>query len=399
MYKSPKVLLLLDARAGYSRGLLHGIARYSHVHQHWLFNLEHDQIFYKPGKSFYGSGTRQKALDIIKKFNPDGIIMGLPKLVDEIIGLGIPLICHTYGTETIPGVPTFASDNFAIAKLATEYFLSRGFKNFAYCGEHPHYFSVDRGEKYREILSQTGFEANIFRPSKTGGKRSGKPNLEQQYIVDWVKLLPKPVAILTSSDDQAVKVISACYSAKISVPEQVVILGIDNDELLCDLSGLPLSSIALNSQRAGFKAAELLDKLISGEEKMSNQQIILRPTRVITRRSTDIIAIEDDDIATAVRFIRDNSEKMIGVSDVAAAASMSRRNLQRRFQAELSRAVIDEIKRVKILAIKNVLEETNFKVANVAYVLGLKSTGHLSKYFKRETGMTPGQYRKKFGSK
>ena len=128
MYKIPEVLLLIDARVGYCRGLLHGIARYSHLHKHWIFHQE--QIVYEPGKSFYMAKDSKKALEVIKRSDPDGIIMSQPKLIDEIVGLGVPLISHTYDTKTIPGIPTVTSDDLAIAKMAAEHFLTRGFKNF-----------------------------------------------------------------------------------------------------------------------------------------------------------------------------------------------------------------------------------------------------------------------------
>ena len=396
MYKSPKVLLLLDARAGYSRGLLHGIARYSRLHKHWLLHLEHDQVFYTPDESFYGSRTKQKALNVIKSFNPDGIIMGPPKLVDEILGMGISLICHTHATETISGIPIFVSDNFAIAKMAAEYFLSRGFTNFAYCGEYPLYYSIDRGEKFREVLSQSGFKVNIFKPPKTRSKRSVKPGLERQYITDWVKLLPKPVAILTSSDDQTRKIVSACHLLEILVPEQAAILGIDNDQLLCELSGLAISSIALNAEKAGYEAAELLDDIMAGRKKMANHEIVIKPVYVETRKSTDSIVIKDSDIAVAVRFIRDNPKRIISVGEVAEAATMSRRHLQRRFYAVLGRSVNDEIKRIRVETVKRHLAQTDLSIGGVAEILDFTNTKHLSRFFKHETGMTPREFRNNF---
>ncbi len=158
-------------------------------------------------------------------------------------------------------------------------------------------------------------------------------------------------------------------------------------------------ALLLNTERAGYETAELLERLMSGQEEMANQQIIVQPTRVVTRHSTDITVIEDPDIARAVNFIMNNSTVNINVNDVTNSVSMSRRNLERRFLAVMGRTVLSEIKRVRVQAIKNMLEETNLKVIKVATMLGFKSTGHLSKYFKRETGMTTKQYRNKFGPK
>ena len=395
-----KVLLLVDSRLGYIRGLLRGVARYSRLHKHWIFHQEQEQAFYEPGGSFYGYKNRQKALEVIEQFGPDGIIMGLPKLIDEIVALGVPLISHTYDTETIPGIPIFSSDNLAIAKMGAEHFLSRGLKNFAYFGDdYPWYYSRDRGEKFREVISQAGFDVDIYKPPKSRSKKPVNPDSEQQYIADWVKLLPKPVAILANNDDRASRVVSACHLAQIIVPEQAAILGIDDDELVCDLSGLPISSIALNAERAGYEAAELLDAMMNGNVKKTNQRIIVKPNYVVTRRSTDIMAIEDIEIATAANFISNNSTVGINVNDVARAVSMSRRNLERRFLATMGRTILSEIKRVRVQAVKNTLVESNLSITKVAEMLGFTSIEHLSKYFKREAGMTPKQYRNKFGPK
>ena len=222
---------------------------------------------------------------------------------------------------------------------------------------------------------------------------------DRRKITDWLKKLPKPLALMAADDDLGRDIIAVCKAAGISVPEQVAVLGVDNDQFVCDLCTPSLSSIALNTERAGYETAELLERLMSGQEEMANQQIIVQPTRVVTRHSTDITVIEDPDIARAVNFIMNNSTVNINVNDVTNSVSMSRRNLERRFLAVMGRTVLSEIKRVRVQAIKNMLEETNLKVIKVATMLGFKSTGHLSKYFKRETGMTTKQYRNKFGPK
>ncbi len=186
--------------------------------------------------------------------------------------------------------------------------------------------------------------------------------------------------------------------AGLHVPEQVAIVGVDNDELVCELSDPPLSSVALNVERGGYEAAEMLDKLMAGKESIK-KDIIVEPMHVVTRQSTDILAVEDPEVADAMRFIRRHSKRIIQVSDVVDSVGLSRRVLQQRFRRIFGRSIYDEIKRCRLEQIVLVLAETDLSISQIASAFGYAGIEKLSRYFQREKGMTPLAYRKQYGHK
>jgi LacI family transcriptional regulator len=219
-------------------------------------------------------------------------------------------------------------------------------------------------------------------------------------MADWLKSLPKPVGLMTCTDDRSQDVVEASKIAGVHVPEDLAIIGVDNDELVCELSSPPLSSIALNTQRSGYEAAELLDKLMSRKRiKMANLTIVVHPTHIVTRQSTDILAIEDRDVVAAVRFIRRNAREMIQVDDVVDTVAVSRRSLEQRFRRELGCSVLAEIKRARIDQVARMLVETNLSVSQIALALGYSGVENIARYFRSEKGMSPLAYRKLYGQK
>jgi len=221
---------------------------------------------------------------------------------------------------------------------------------------------------------------------------------ESNLIANWLRSLPKPLGMMTCSDDRSQHVLEACKVARMHVPEEVAIIGTDNDELLCELSNPTLSSVTFNLERAGYEAAKLLDELMDGEP-MKGQKIIVQPTSVITRQSTDILAMDDVEVAAAVRYIREHAQTMIQVRDVVDATALSRRSLEQRFRKVLDRSILDEIKRVHIEQVTRMLIETNYSVKKIALILGHQGTENISRYFKQFTGLNPSEYRQKFGEK
>jgi LacI family transcriptional regulator len=203
---------------------------------------------------------------------------------------------------------------------------------------------------------------------------------------------------MACNDDRGRQITEACKVAGLDVPEQVAIIGVDNDELVCELSDPPLSSVALNVERGGYEAAELLDEMMSGR-KRKKKNIIVEPTRIVTRQSTDVLAVEDRDVAKAIRFIREHSTEPIQVADVVNAATMCRRALQKRFREMLNRSIHAEIRRVRTTQAAQMLMETNLSTADIARSLGYAGLEKFSRYFKREKAMSPLAYRKKYGKK
>jgi LacI family transcriptional regulator len=215
---------------------------------------------------------------------------------------------------------------------------------------------------------------------------------QRRQLAAWVAALPKPIAVLAANDVCGTRLIDACRSANIRIPEQVAVLGVDNDEVLCRLTSPPLSSIDLDTSTIGYQAAQLLDDLMNGRPSPADSQWML-PRAVVGRQSTDAMAIEDEDLAEALSFIREYACQGIGVDDVLQRVTISRATLERKFAAGLGRTPGSEILRVRLERIRHLLHETTYPLDRIAALTGFKNPAHLSVVFKRETGHSPREYR------
>jgi LacI family transcriptional regulator len=293
------------------------------------------------------------------------------------------------------------TDSAAIGTLAAEHLLNAGFRVFGYCGlAHSSIertpWSRQRGESFSRQISAAGYSTHFYCPPTTHQPLSA--TREHQHIARWLESLPKPVAIMACNDDRGQQVIEACRIARLVVPDQVAVIGADNDELVCGLSDPPMSSVAVNFQRAGYESAELLDQMMRGR-RLHGAKILVGATYIVARRSTDIVAVEDRPLANALRCIRDHARGPLSVPDVARAAGLSRRVLEKRFRQVLKRSALQEIRRARVAAIGRMLVETNQTVAQIALSLGFSSEEHIARYFRRELNMTPLAYRRLFGQK
>jgi len=388
MARIRKVILMIDASRAYCRQLLRGIAKYSRFHGPWVFDRK--PPYYRRPADWLRALSRRQRLDA------DGIIMVEQEHPEQIAAMGLPMIASPYVEERIAGVPNIIGDTQKMGEMAAEHLLERGFRQFAYCGFEDMFGARSRGESFRKTIAAAGFETHFYEQPRARVKRAWED--EQNLMADWLKSLPKPVGVMTCTDDRSQDVIEACKIAGLHAPEQVAVIGVDNDELVCELSNPPLSSIALNAERAGYEAAELLDRMMSGE-KCADKDIIVEPTHVVTRQSTDILAIEDSDVGAAVRFIRQHARLPIQVSDVVEAAALSRRGLEVRFKRIVGRSIHEEIKRCRIEQLETMLLETDLSISRLATVFDYPGVEKLSRYFQREKGLTPLAYRKKYGKK
>ena len=244
-------------------------------------------------------------------------------------------------------------------------------------------------------LAEAGFETYFYQQKWSHRSMWGK---EQEKIADWLRSLPKPIGLMACNDNLARLVLSACRIAKIDVPHEVSVIGVDNNELICRLATPSLSSIALSDENTGYEVAKLLDKLMAGK-KVKPQVLLSQPTHVITRQSTDVMAIEDQQVIKAVQFIKENTQRMIQVSDVIDVVNVSRQTLERRFRKILNRPIYDEIKHTRIKLIAQMLLETNLSVFQIASKLGSSNPNHLARSFRQTMGISPTAYRKKYGPK
>lgn len=384
MAEIPRIVLRIETSVAYGRGLLYGIARYSHIHGPWVLYSE--------------PVGEQTALPRLDKWGASGIIARISdeSKLDRLVVNGLPAVLIPL-KEKIPGFPNIIDDCATAGRMAAEYLLERGFQNFAFCGFSDMHWSRDRRESFTERIAEAGFETRCYERPRAKVVRHYQKEL--RLLANWLNVLPRPVGIMTCNDEHGRHAAEACKIAGLQVPEQVAIVGVDNDELFCTLSDPPLSSIALNTRKAGYEAAALLDRLMTGRKKMAEQKIIVRPLHVVTRQSTNVLAIEERDVAEAIRFIRQNANRPIQVSDAVGAAAVSRRVLEKHFRKVIGRSIYSEINRQRIGHVARMLVETDRSISQIALSLGYPSVKHIARSFRRERGMCPLAYRKQYGFK
>ena len=385
--------MLIEVANEYGRKLINGIVKYSKVYGPWTFyrTVPYVYVEYPFNRKFVGD----KTFGILKAWHADGIIAHVSdKVAKNVLELNIPTIIATQ--STIKGLATITADYLAIGKMAAEHFLNKRFQNFAFCGVGDLLWAQKRGEGFANRLKEAGFDTYIYQSPQN--KLNCNWRYEQNHMAKWLKSLPKPIGLLACNDDRAAQLIEACKIAELRVPEQIAVIGVDNDRFICELTHPPLSSIEMDTETAGFEAAKLLDEMIKGN-KLSMDEIIIHPTFVEGRESTDILAINDPNIARAIRYIYDNLKRDVLVEEVAAAAMMSRRTLERRFAEILGKSVKHEIRRARVELTAKMLIETNLAIHQIAMALGYPGVDHVSRYFRQEKGMSPLTYRKKYGKK
>lgn len=380
----PKVFLSIEKSRGFGRGLLQGIVRYSRLFGPWNFHIEHP--FY------YGTSNKSKPIrDILKKIHFDGIIMRESPDMDKIIQMRIPMVVSTYMRhDKIPNVVCLAGDSKKVGKLAAEHLLEHGFEHYAYCGIPEKDWSIERGKSFAERLMLEGYSVKMYEfPSKYTWES------DAQYLTDWLKKLPKPVGLMTCTDERGQDVVELCKVAGIKVPDEIAVIGVDNDSLLCELVTPPLSSVALDAESAGYQAAQTLNQMMN-KKKVNRGTIIYAPaTKVVVRQSTDVYAIPDTDVVTALRFIQNHAKQCIQVTDVVNATSIQTRALQKRFYKYLGCSIRERIYKARIDLICRFLAESSLPIAQIAEQLDFISEGHISRYFKKYLQITPLQYRQK----
>jgi LacI family transcriptional regulator len=337
-------------------------------------------------------------MQLLRKVGAEGAILREQvqrEQIEEVLASGVPTVVSPY-TEPFPGVPNIVSDDQAIGRLAAEYLLRRGFRQFAYCGFGDTYFwSRERGQGFCARVQEDGYEAHSYESEHRSSASMHSWEKEQPGLVEWLESLPKPVGLMACNDDRSQYVLEACKIAGLHVPEQVAILGMGNDDLVCDLAAPRLSSIAVSAEKAGYEAAALLDSLMAGKD-VADQRVVGLPSHVVTRQSTDVFAVSDPYVAEALRFIHGWAGKgAIQVDDVVGAIPVSRRSLYDRFAKTLGRSVHEEIKRVRVDHLARLLVSTDLPVAQIASRLGRPDVKNLARYFKQEMGVTPLQYRRR----
>lgn len=384
----PRIALLIETHAGYSRGVLRGIARYALARGPWLVDL--------PAEKFPLS---ELVLPDAQQWDGEGIIGRIltARLARQVLSARVPVIGMDLSEEQLApdhplaGISELRPDSHAAGRLAAEHFLERGFRHFAFCGYAGQIWSQRRAEGFSTRLAEAGLACSVYESPGQPSKMVWE--CERPRVIGWLQSLSRPLGLMACNDHRGRQMLEACLVAGLDVPHDIAVVGVDDDRLLCDLSNPPLSSIGFNAEKGGFQAAELLAGLMAGHVR-EPQQILVAPIGVTIRFSTDVIAVEDRHVARSLRFIRENSRRPIQVSDVVPSSGISRRALEIRFHKTLNRSIHDQIQQTRLEWVSRLLAETDLPLEKVVEHSGFNSLSYLSNVFRRKTGMTLAQYRK-----
>ena len=373
------VAVVVETSNAYGRQLLAGI--YDHVceRDHWCtFLPEH--------------GRGRPPLAELEAWRGDGIIARIE--TDEIARvverLGLPTV-DTSAARLLPDLPYVETDDARIARLAADHFIDEGHAAFAFCGDSRFRWSEHRRGHFVAELGRTGRSAHLF--DVAAGGRSGGTERHQR-LADWLAGLPRPVAVFAAYDALGRQVIDACHRGGLAVPDDVAVLGVDDDELLCALVTPPLSSVITDGRGAGRLAARLLDRLLAGHDVPTEH--LVAPVGVAIRRSSDALAVGDPDVAAAVSFIRDNVHEGLKAGDVAAATGQGRRGLEHAFQRRLGRSIHDVIQRVQFRRVEHLLRNSDLKLAVVARRCGFRHAEYMTVAFTKRYGLSPSAWRQRY---
>ncbi len=372
-----KVALLIETSNAYARGLLAGIVVWMREHRPWSVHL--------------AEGTRGGQPPAwLARWDGDGVIARVENepIARVLRRLRVPVV-DVSAARRIPALPWVETDDDAIAREAFDHFRARGLRQLAFCGDDRFNWSRWRQARFEALAREAGLPCAVYRPGGRGGEDA---EAEVARIGAWLAGLSRPVGVMACYDFRGRQVLDACRRRRIPVPDAAAVLGVDNDDLLCDLADPPLSSVILNPRRTGYEAAGLLDRLMAGA-RVGPKAVRIGPLGVATRRSTDVVAVEDPGVADALRYIRDHACEGISVKDVLKACPQSRRRLEQRVRRLIGRSPHDEILRVRLECVKRLLAETDLPLERIAERAGFLHAEYLSVVFRRTLGLPPSRYR------
>lgn len=372
----PRVAIIVEGSNAYGRGLLIGIRRFVHEHGPWvLFMPEH--------------GRGMPPLDAIRRWRGEAMIARIetPGLADAIRDLRGERELHLVDVSAaglIPGTPCVETDDRAIGRLAALHFQQRRFSSFAFVGDERFRWSRNRCQAFIEAVGDSGPVAVYNADSETG--TNGE-------LAAWLRAIPKPVGLLACYDVRGREVIDACRDSGLTVPDEVSVLGVDDDPLLCSLASTPMSSIIPDAEGAGWRAADVIARLLAGE-RLDRDLWLLPPIGLTQRQSTATIATDDPIVAAALQHIREHACRGIKVGDVARALETTRHVLTSRFLKHTGHSPHEEILRVQFRQVETLLLETELPLAEIASRAGFRHAEYMTVAFRRRYGMPPSHWRR-----
>lgn len=383
-----KIALLLDFTEEYHKNLLKGIIRFSTEKGPWAFLRI--PVYYRETIGING------VVKWVKDWGAKGFIGQLHNDAEiwKFTKANIAVIAQDF-EERFSNVPNITGAYNETGVIGAEYFLKRGFTNFAFYGFNNIVWSRERSEGFEKRIKDAGYSVHYFEHEKS--RSMDLWYYKPSALSKWLKLLPKPIALMACDDNQGLHIMEAAKLAGIRIPEDMAVLGVDNDLSICKLSDPPLSSISLDVEKGGYQAAMLMQKMIVRRSK-KNGNIIIKPSQIITRASTDIYSSDDNQVVNALKFIHLHVDKNLSVSHVLKQVHLSRRTLEKKFIKITGYPVYKYIQNVRMEKFLQKLVGTEMTITEIAQELGLNDTKNISRRFKQNKGISPLAYRKKYGT-
>jgi LacI family transcriptional regulator len=360
--------LMVKGLSGYGNKILSGVSRYARQKPDWRI-------------AFF---DREELPDLLKTWQGDGIICSAAdaRFAEAASGRNLPIVNVT-SRQLDPAFVNVVSDDHLAGVRAAEFLLGRGFQSFATLRRSEEdCFSLKRSEGFVETIQSAGFQVETGTVNRASDAE----------LTAWLSSLPRPLGLLGTTDRLAATMLDACWKLGIRVPEEIALLGIGNYEQLCELCSPTLSSLDLDLERRGYEAARWLDRILQGEPRPTEPQI-LPPAHVHERQSTNVYAFDDPDVVSALKFIRDNSSSTIKVNHVVAATNISRRSLEGRFNKLIGRTLHDEIWQAHFDLAMRLLSSSDLSLQEVAERSGFRTASALVNLFRQRFQMTPKEYR------
>lgn len=374
------VAVLIETETSWGARVIRGIAHYAEKHALWHLLIDprdHEQ------RSAIPEGWRG-----------DGIIARISSRTQwqQIREKNLPVVNVDDVFEGLDRVGTVVTDEPERARLALEHLVGRGFDQFAYFAPPSHRYSKHRGEAFARAVAELGYECNEYQPGYRAGRKIGWEE-QQRRVNRWLAALPRPIAILTVDAHHARQLAEICHFGGVRIPDEVAILAGDADELMCEVSTPPLSSISVACERLGHEAAAMLHRMMAGGAP-PNEPMLIPPHGVVSRQSTDVLAIDDPSVVRALRYIRTHAHHGIVVEDILREVPISRRSLEIQFRSYLGRSPAEEIRRVRLERGRHLLGRRELSVTEIALACGFSNATRFGVAFRKSFGTTPRAFRK-----
>ncbi len=382
MHNMKPEVLLIFARFEECVTMLKGIAQYNRTHQAWVAFLD-DAASAEADRAWLRSKPWQ---GVISRHTTAALVKSCAELRLPLVDLN--------DTPLFPGVPKIRPDNAAIGRLGAEHFIERGHRSFGFCSFRNNGWARERRDGFVAALRLAGHRCNVFDVEYPGDLTPFWDVKQTVALVAWLRQLPHPTAVMACNDMRAQQIVVAAQAAGWRVPEEIAVLGVNNDIVRCELAHPPISSVAPDAFQSGYLAAELLARLIRGGRPDTFDRRV-EPRSLIVRHSTDMLAVADKNVAAALSYIREHACRGLTVTELLSHASVSRSQLERKFRRFLGRTPQAEIRRVQLAKIRQLLVETDFPLKRIAELAGFAHVEYMCVVYKRLTKEAPGAFRRR----